>query len=82
MGIRYKDIITTAKLFTFGLKTIDFRFSKYDRSDDLNSYIFSLGTTFVGIKAATFFNCKFSFFFEFIVHKLLHLSESHNTSDV
>jgi hypothetical protein len=48
MGIRYKDIFTTAKVFTFGLKTIDFRFGKYDRSDGLDSYIFSLGTTFVG----------------------------------
>lgn len=48
MGIRYKDIFTSAKIFTFGLKTIDFRFGKYDRSDGLNSYIFSLGTTFVG----------------------------------
>ncbi|MGB5497875.1 MAG: DUF3570 domain-containing protein [Maribacter sp.] len=48
MGIRYKDIFTTAKVFTFGLKTIDFRFGKYDRSDGLGSYIFSLGTTFVG----------------------------------
>ena len=48
MGVRYKDIFTSAKVFTFGLKTIDFRFSKYDRSDGLNAYIFSLGTTFVG----------------------------------
>ncbi|EAQ99966.1 DUF3570 domain-containing protein [Maribacter sp. HTCC2170] len=48
MGIRYKDIFTSAKVFTFGLKTIDFRFGKYDRSDGLDSFIFSLGTTFVG----------------------------------
>ncbi|WP_317172910.1 DUF3570 domain-containing protein [Maribacter arenosus] len=48
MGLRYKDIFTSAKVFTFGLKTIDFRFNKYDRSDGLSSYIFSLGTTFVG----------------------------------
>ncbi len=47
-GMRYKDIFTSAKVFTFGLKTIDFRFNKYDRSDGLSSYIFSLGTTFVG----------------------------------
>lgn len=46
-GLRYKDIFTSAKLLTFGLKTIDLRFSKYDRSDGLNSFIFSLGTTFV-----------------------------------
>jgi len=48
IGMSYKDIFTTAKLFTFGLKTIDFRFSKYDRSDGLDAYIFTLGTTFVG----------------------------------
>ena len=47
LGLRYKDIFTSAKLLTFGLKTIDLRFSKYDRSDGLNSFIFSLGTTFV-----------------------------------
>ncbi|MBU2996907.1 DUF3570 domain-containing protein [Cellulophaga baltica] len=47
LGIRYKDIFTTAKLLTFGLKIIDFRFSKYDRNDGLDSYIFSFGTTFV-----------------------------------
>ncbi|MCK5443645.1 MAG: hypothetical protein KAJ23_17300 [Maribacter sp.] len=38
MGIRYKDIFASAKLFTFGLKTIDFRFGKYDRSDGLNIF--------------------------------------------
>ncbi|AIY15155.1 DUF3570 domain-containing protein [Cellulophaga baltica] len=46
-GIRYKDIFTNAKLLSFGLKTIDLRFSNYDRSDGLNSYIFTFGTTFV-----------------------------------
>lgn len=49
MGIRYKDIFTKAKILTFGLKAIDFRGNKYDRSDGLSSYIFSLGATFVGI---------------------------------
>ncbi|WP_420538557.1 DUF3570 domain-containing protein [Maribacter polysiphoniae] len=48
MGVRYKDIFAGTKVFTFGLKTIDLRFNKYDRSDGLSSYIFSLGTTFVG----------------------------------
>ncbi|MBO0590108.1 DUF3570 domain-containing protein [Cellulophaga sp. E16_2] len=46
-GIRYKDIFTDAKLLSFGLKTIDLRFSNYDRSDGLSSYIFTFGTTFV-----------------------------------
>ncbi|MEL6917231.1 MAG: DUF3570 domain-containing protein [Bacteroidota bacterium] len=48
MGVRYKDIFTNAKVFTFGLKTIDLRFNQYDRSDGLNSFIVTLGTTFVG----------------------------------
>ncbi|MGB5437008.1 MAG: DUF3570 domain-containing protein [Maribacter sp.] len=48
IGLRYKDIFTSAKVLMFGLKTIDFRFNKYDRSDGLSSYIFSLGTTFIG----------------------------------
>lgn len=46
MGIRYKDIFTSAEIFTFGLKTIDLRLNKYDRSDGLNAFIISLGTTF------------------------------------
>lgn len=48
MGIRYKDIFTNAKVLTFGLKTVDLRINKYDRSDGLNAFIISLGTTFVG----------------------------------
>lgn len=47
LGLRYKDIFTNAKLLTFGLKTIDLRFSNYSRSDGLDSFIFTLGTTFV-----------------------------------
>jgi len=48
MGIRYKDIFTKAKILKFGLKTLDLRVNKYDRSDGLNSFIVSLGTTFTG----------------------------------
>ncbi|WP_136468440.1 DUF3570 domain-containing protein [Flagellimonas onchidii] len=48
VGIQYKDIFTSAKILTFGLKTIDLRFSQYDRSDGLNAFIVTLGTTFVG----------------------------------
>ncbi len=47
-GVQYKDIFTNAKILNFGLKTIDVRFSQYDRSDGLNAYIITLGTTFVG----------------------------------
>ena len=48
MGIRYKDIFTKAKIFMFGLKAVDLRFNKYDRSDGLSAFIVTLGTTFVG----------------------------------
>jgi len=47
-GVQYKDIFASAKVFSFGLKTIDLRFSQYDRSDGLNAFIVTLGTTFVG----------------------------------
>ena len=48
MGIRYKDIFTKAKIFKFGLKAVDLRFNAYDRSDGLNAFIVTVGTTFVG----------------------------------
>ena len=48
LGIRYKDIFTKAKILAFGLKTLDLRVNKYDRSDGLSALIVSLGTTFVG----------------------------------
>lgn len=48
LGVQYRDIFTSAKILNFGLKTIDLRFSQYDRSDGLNAYIITLGTTFVG----------------------------------
>lgn len=47
IGARYKDIFTKAKVFMFGLKTVDLRVNAYDRSDGLNAFIFTLGTTFV-----------------------------------
>ncbi|MFT0715979.1 DUF3570 domain-containing protein [Flagellimonas lutimaris] len=48
VGLRYKDIFTSARVLNFGLKTINLRFSQYDRSDGLNAFIVTLGTTFVG----------------------------------
>ncbi len=48
MGLRYKDIFTRAKILTFGLKAVDLRLNKYDRSDGLSSFIVTLGATFVG----------------------------------
>ncbi|AKA34191.1 DUF3570 domain-containing protein [Flagellimonas lutaonensis] len=48
IGARYTDIFTKAKVFAFGLKTIDVRLNQYDRSDGLGAFIITLGTTFVG----------------------------------
>lgn len=48
LGVQYKDIFANARILTFGLKTIDLRFNQYDRSDGLNAYIITVGTTFVG----------------------------------
>ena len=48
LGFRYKDIFTKTRIFNFGLKTLDLRVNKYDRSDGLDSFIVSFGTTFVG----------------------------------
>lgn len=48
LGIRYKDIFAKTRVFTFGLKSLDLRFNAYDRSDGLNAFIMTLGTTFVG----------------------------------
>jgi len=47
LGARYRDIFTKTKILLFGLKAVDLRLTKYDRSDGLNAFIVSLGTTFV-----------------------------------
>ena len=47
IGIRYKDIFTSAKFLIFGLKTIDLRLAYYDRSTELDATIVTLGTTFI-----------------------------------
>jgi len=46
-GFAYTDIFTSAKIWKFGLKNIDFRFNHYDRSDGLSSNIGSIGFKFV-----------------------------------
>lgn len=48
IGVQYKDIFTSARVLNFGLKTINLQFSQYDRSDGLNAFIVTFGTTFVG----------------------------------
>jgi hypothetical protein len=46
-GLSYTDIFTAAKIFSFGLKNIDFRFNHYSRSDGLNANIGTIGFKFV-----------------------------------
>lgn len=46
-GLQYKDIFIKTKLFFFGLKSVDLRYSYYNRSNGLNASIFTLGTTFI-----------------------------------
>ncbi|RNC89436.1 MAG: DUF3570 domain-containing protein [Allomuricauda sp.] len=48
LGLQYRDIFNKAKIFSFGLKSIELRFNQYDRSDGLNAFIITMGTTFVG----------------------------------
>jgi hypothetical protein len=47
LGIRYTDIFTKAKILSFGLKALDLRLNNYNRSDGLNAFIVTLGTTFL-----------------------------------
>lgn len=46
-GINYIDIFTGAKIWKLGLKSIDFRFNHYKRSDNLESNIATIGFKFV-----------------------------------
>ena len=47
IGVTYKDIFTQAKVWKFGLKSINFRFNQYERSTGLSASIFALGFKFV-----------------------------------
>ncbi len=47
LGIKYTDVFTKAKIYTFGIKTVDLRYNNYSRSDGLNSGIISFGIKFV-----------------------------------
>ena len=46
-GVNYTDIFTGAKIWKFGLKNIDFRFNRYQRSDNLTANIATIGFKFV-----------------------------------
>lgn len=47
LGIKYTDVFTKTKLLTFGLKSVDLRYSNYTRSDGLDAGIISFGIKFV-----------------------------------
>lgn len=47
MGLSYVDIFTTFKIANFGLKSIDFRYNKYSRSDLLRASIFTFAFKFI-----------------------------------
>lgn len=46
-GAGYTDILQGLKIWAFGLKNIDFRYNRYERSDSLEADIFTLGLKFV-----------------------------------
>ena len=46
MGASYTDIMQGFRILSMGLKTIDFRYNHYQRSDSLEADIFSLGIKF------------------------------------
>ena len=47
LGVNYTDIFTGAKIWKFGLKNVDFRFNRYQRSDNLTANIATIGFKFV-----------------------------------
>jgi hypothetical protein len=47
LGINYTDIFTGAKIWKFGLKNVDFRFNRYQRSDNLTANIATIGFKFI-----------------------------------
>jgi len=47
IGLRYTDIFTKLKIFKLGLKTIDLKYSSYNRSDGLKASIVSGGFKFI-----------------------------------
>ncbi|XLS30314.1 DUF3570 domain-containing protein [Flavobacteriaceae bacterium M23B6Z8] len=46
-GITYKDILTRAHIWKFGLKSIDLRYNYYERTNGLNASIVAIGFKFV-----------------------------------
>jgi hypothetical protein len=46
-GFNYTDIFTSFNIWKFGLKSFDFRYANYNRSDGLTANIFSAGFKFL-----------------------------------
>ncbi|WP_347068842.1 DUF3570 domain-containing protein [Flavobacterium sp. WV_118_3] len=46
-GLSYTDLLTNTRILHFGLKNIDLRYQRYERSDALKADIISLGIKFV-----------------------------------
>lgn len=47
IGLTYTDIFTSANIWKFGLKNIDFRYNYYSRSDNLNANIATIAFKFI-----------------------------------
>lgn len=47
LGLSYTDVFTHRKVYRFGFKSLNFRFSHYARNDGLRANIVSLGVKFV-----------------------------------
>ncbi len=47
LSLKYTDIFTKAKIWKFGLKNIELRYNHYQRSNDLDANIITLGVKFV-----------------------------------
>ena len=47
VGVRYTDVFTKLKIFKFGLKSVDLKYSSYTRSDGLKASIVSGGFKFI-----------------------------------
>lgn len=46
-GISYTDVLTKAKIGKLGLKSIDFKYNKYDRNSSFSASMYSIGVSFI-----------------------------------
>ena len=47
LGFNYTDVFTEAKIWRFGLKSLDFKYNYYERNTGLHANLFSFGCKFV-----------------------------------